>query len=251
LIGIVYPEHRIDGAIVCLKYCEQCGCPFTRAFAPTEAVETRELEEIWEWADKGAHTTIGNMHNRLGKQLVGTRCVTRRRDQGQRYCRRCLREPVEAAIARQENYRAQLPGTEGQMRHSTYLPRYDESLVPVARRTQAHQISRTPRPATAKRLPRAEMLRQYDEWTALVRASFRERGRLTTGDLQDMIPRAFTLGQVHACMRQAFPALRRVGVTGAPNQGGQAIYELPGVSPPLSIATPEPELYRTARETVQ
>ena len=100
------PKHE-------LKYCETCGRPFARLFAPTFEVEQLEFDGVYT-----SHYDSGTISKR-------------RRDHGQRYCKKCLFNPVPNLKA-QEDYRSQFPGTESQMDHrSIHLPRYDDSLAAI------------------------------------------------------------------------------------------------------------------------
>jgi hypothetical protein len=112
----LYPEFSLPPSLIAfaveMKYCEQCGRPFSRKFAPTEPykIERRHRHYNSVLTDEVEHPS----------EL--------RRDHGDRYCSKCRFAPLPD-IAAQESYKAQLPGTPNQMKHSMRLPKYDESLA--------------------------------------------------------------------------------------------------------------------------
>jgi hypothetical protein len=139
-IGIVYPEFLLPPSMIAIlvemKYCEQCGRPFSRKFAPTEPeVRKERLESQWGWTRNVSSGTITRI---------------RRRDHGEHYCSTCRFLPVPD-IAAQEAYKAQLPGTPNQMKHSMRLPRYDQSLAVLnGRKAQRESAKKSARLLRAK-----------------------------------------------------------------------------------------------------
>lgn len=111
-IGMVYREELpADVKRLEMKYCEQCGISFVRKFAPT-------TERLAVEFDIGP---LGWGHKKCQ--------VMRRRDHGERYCRKCRYAPVpelrvEQLLTEQEQYKIQLPGTPQQMGHATHLPKF-------------------------------------------------------------------------------------------------------------------------------
>lgn len=196
---LVYPEHRIAGVVLEFKYCQQCGRPFTRPFAPTEPVVCMESESQahWKWI-----------------RYTDPVEVIRRRDRGTKYCKTCAYNPVPD-LAGQEAYKAQLPGTEQQMRHAMHLPKYDATLVPLGRATQAHQIRNTVQ--RVKRI--TEPMESVAAWTQAIYAALAERGRLTMEEICELIPTAYTPLQAYGKIRQH--KLRLVPVGKLPRVPGQ------------------------------
>lgn len=204
---LVYPEHRIAGVVLEFKYCQQCGRPFTRPFAPTEPVVCMESESQahWKWI-----------------RYTDPVEVIRRRDRGAKYCKACASNPVPDLVG-QAAYMAQLPGTEQQMRHAMHLPKYDTTLVPAGRATQAHQINST--------LQRAKRITESPEsiaaWKQVVYAALAERGRLTMEEICGLIPTAFTSLQAFQKVKYYGLGLVPVGrlprVPGADRRGSKAL----------------------------
>jgi hypothetical protein len=123
----LYPEFSLPPSLIAfaveMKYCEQCGRPFSRKFAPTEP-EVRKEQDVLDSYRFSTFLAKGKRFRLSDKQFT----VIRRRDHGVRYCSKCRFAPIPD-IAAQEDYKAQLPGTQNQMKHSMRLPKYDESLA--------------------------------------------------------------------------------------------------------------------------
>ena len=198
----IYPPFSLPPdliAITCeLKYCELCGCPFMRKFAPTELEERQEASGDGDWK---------------ALRKSGLITVIRRRDHGEKVCRKCRYNPVPD-IAAQEEYKAQLPGTPNQMRHSAHLPKYDTSLIPPESDWQK-----------TRRLAK--------EWRTAVLAAFQAKGELTAEQMQNCIPGCLTPRIAIIRVRAAekfgtFPAIKTVrflpSVTGKGR--GPGIYRL-------------------------
>ena len=154
--AFVYPVVAIPpGAIIAeFKYCECCGCPFVRKFAPTQPYVTKTTR-IYSVA-----LTI-----EFDSEL--------RKDHGDRYCAKCRSRSLLPDTKAQEEYKSQMPGTEIQMRHAMHLPRYDTSI-----------FVRDRRELDAKRAPK---LRRE----AVVKA-FADKGTLTAEEMQELIPGCLT-----------------------------------------------------------
>lgn len=206
IIGHVYPEHVVPpGALVVeQKYCEVCGRPFVRRFAPTELVERKECYSLYD--------------------DVADYVVYRRADHGQRYCGGCRSRALEPDVEAQDKYKAQMPGTENQMRHALHLPKYER---PMGRETQAH--ANTQLVQRRVRRPRAEMMAEVAVWKARIIEAFTTKGQLTTEDMQALIPRCFTPVDAYMRVVGAGFKLRVVGCEkAAPGCKGRGprIYEL-------------------------
>lgn len=214
-----------DCVVLEMKYCELCGCPFSRKFSPTKVVG-EEIVHVY-----------ANLFGGLDLR------VELRRSPGIRYCPHCIGRALLPNIEEQEAYKAQLPGTPNQMRHSTHLPKYDDSLLPIARQTRSHSINKKPQPKSSRRRHDPE------EWLPRVKQAFAEKGRLKAEDLVDLIPGCFTPMQAYQrCYFQDLPLkiVAREKIPGIPRGRGKAIYEWEGVSPIHQVET----LYLTARESL-
>jgi hypothetical protein len=207
-IGQVYREELPPNVSrVELKYCEQCGKPFVRQFAPTQVKEERVYYSEYFF--------------KLAKPVL----VARRVESGERYCAKCKYAPApelraEKLLKDQENYKAQLPGTPNQMRHSMHLVRHDESLKPK-------------KPYLHKGKSMAEIREVTRAWHNAVIGEFAKKGKLNAEELQALIPGCWRLfDAVNRCRMGGINIkrvawFRREGVRGC----GMGVYALPGVSP--------------------
>lgn len=199
IIGHVYAEHAIPEGCAAFeqKYCEVCGRPFTRLFAPTVPLETVSYSH----------------HGVVGESAL-------RKDHGQRFCKGCRGRHLQPDIEAQEKYMAQLPGTAQQMRHAPHLPKYDHTLEPVGCETSAHKVSAIP---VRRRKSRVD----YD-WRSLVRAAFSAKPRMTAEDICEIMPDVYTPQQAYqrcwagGVKLRVVAHIHREGVRGS----GPAVYEL-------------------------
>lgn len=174
-----------------VKYCELCGKPFVRKRSGTRPTPVEELEHL---------PAIGKGRNHVWEYVKVVHEL--RRDTGAKFCEACCSRMLLPDIEAQERYRAQLP-TEAEQRHSHHLPRYDQSLTPMGRVTSAHKVN----------CSSVRSRRRYTrsvEWKDSVVTAFRERGRLTSEDLCELIPNCCTPWEATVRVRAAKLAIRLV-----------------------------------------
>jgi hypothetical protein len=171
-----------DCVVLCLKYCELCGVPFSRKFSPTRVV---------------GHDTV-HLNSSVGGFGGLDLEVELRRSSGIRYCKKCVGNALMPNIEEQEAYRAQFPGSESQMDHrALHLPKYDDSLLPASlrgKRTQSHMINATISDYRRKKCSPE----QTEAWKIELRKLFAERGTLSCEDMQGVIPRCYTPKDAYA-----------------------------------------------------
>ena len=209
-IGQVYGEELPpDVSRVELKYCEQCGKPFVRQFAPTQVKEERVYYSEYFF--------------KLAKPVM---CV-RRVESGERYCAKCKYTPApelraEELLKDQENYKAQLPGTPNQMRHSMHLVRHE---APVGRATSSHRVNnRAERKTTRTRT-------DVTGWAEIIATALEQRTEVTMEELCGLLPRCYTPTQVYVFCRLHFPALKVVRrMTKEGIRGSYGVYRLESVN---------------------
>jgi hypothetical protein len=103
----------VGALIVEPKYCENCGRPF---FRKQSATVPRLVPYL---SDGRGFAHVDQSFSEL------------RADHGARYCKPCMSRHLMPDVESQEEYRAQMPGSDEQMSHRhLHLPRYDDSLVP-------------------------------------------------------------------------------------------------------------------------
>lgn len=188
-------ECRVPaGAVVCeFKYCEVCGRPFVREFAPTVPFVQRE-QDASSW----------------GRKVFYSQPVTRerRRDHGARFCKGCRGRHLEPDVAAQEAYREQLPNDRETKKRRVYqMPDY-RSLNPVGRATASHKMTEASAPPRRGKRHLSQLER--DKWQACVKALLRERPA-TLEELCELIPNAATPQEAAIRLRYAAIRLSRVG----------------------------------------
>ena len=194
-----------------LKYCELCGVPFAREFAPTRVV--------------GKDTV------RLGGSILcWDKEIELRRGQGLRYCRACVGRELTPDLKADEAYRDQFPGSERQMRTRYQGPKYDGTLSPDNRHLNPRKEGKAWVGASMADKPKRkrDVPEEIAAWKAKVMEAFVADGRLTLEQLQDFVPRCYTPTQAYHKLRYFGLRIRRVG---------QGFYELPGTSP-IYVAPP-------------
>lgn len=136
------------------------------------------------------------------KQCEG--CVAlfaRRAQSGILYCAKCrgralMPDPSTATFA------AALP-TEGEMKHSNHLPRYDDSLLPKEHR---RVYTTQPKPAPARRA-----YRSYGNYVERLRLVIAKRGPMSLEDMQEIVGCPGGPSHVNALLRGQGILLRRCG----------------------------------------
>jgi hypothetical protein len=203
----LYPDVSgpLNGDARELKYCELCGKPFVRYPSPTEVKMAAYLTSDW-WGGKRGVSEI-------------------RVDRGTKLCVSCQERPftqdarVEELARSQEQYREQLPD-ERQATHNRVYQMPDYRHLNPPREPKIHRSSKA---------HRAEV----QSWREKIQNKFRKSGRLTTAELQELIPNCFVPADAYIRCIGAGLKLRRVGYasnngfTGRPPR----IYVLPGFSP--------------------
>jgi len=194
----LYPETSgpLNGTARELKYCELCGKSFVRRPSPT-VVYTLRTQRFW---------SVCGYSSEFPAEL--------RRDRGEKLCPACVERPftrdarVEELAASQARYREQLP-TEREATHRRVyqMPDYESEW-------------RKKRVAAA-------------EWKEKIRQAFRERGRMTTADLQEFIPQCFVSQDAYLCCKSVGLKLQRIGYVTRTGFVGRPprVYVLPGCSP--------------------
>jgi hypothetical protein len=224
-MGTFIPEEQCrvpaGAKIVQMKYCELCGVPFSRSYTPTVPAPITEEEHVQVPSYRHAQWVFKKVKHDL------------RRDRGERLCRRCHAHPslelsAEELLKDQEDYKAQLPNLDSI--HVSSHPIHYERLI-AGRETSAHRLNGTIIVKTATR--RRSTRQEAAAWKARVAEAFRTRGRLTTEEIQNLIPNCFTPAYAYQRCITAGIKLKRVGFVEAQGFCGlpMRIYVLVGVSP--------------------
>ena len=148
--------------------------------------------------------------------------VVVRKDHGERFCKRCRSRCLVPDVLSAENYKMQMPGTDKQMRHAIYVPKYDRQVKSGKKWSNGCEGK-----------TRAQILQEAAAWRTAVREAFAAKGRLTTEELQAIIPCCYSVYNAPTRCREAGLRIKlvsrvcRKGIRGP----GIGVYVLPGVSP--------------------